>query len=56
MKTLFSDIPEAIINTNEIISKCSSYRLASEVLLPAFDIPEKFRDPLDLENNSLKLG
>ena len=56
MKILFSDIPEAIINTNEIISKCSSYSLASEVLLPAFDIPEKFKDPLDLENNSLKLG
>ena len=56
MKILFADIPEAIINTNEIISKCSSYRLASEVLLPAFEIPEKFKDPLDLKNTTLKIG
>ena len=56
MKSLFSDIPDAIINTNEIISKCSSYRLASEVLLPAFEIPDKFKDPLDIENKSLKIG
>ena len=42
-------------NTNEIISKCSSYRLASEVLLPAFEIPEKFKDPLDSKNTTLKI-
>ena len=47
MKLLFSDIPDAIINISEIISKCSHYRLASEVLLPEFEIPEEFKDPLD---------
>tara|TARA_B110000971_G_scaffold72613_1_gene74551 strand:- start:8926 stop:13371 length:4446 start_codon:yes stop_codon:yes gene_type:complete len=56
MKSLFSDIPESIINTNEIISKCESYRLASEVLLPEFEIPEEFKDPMDLQNSSLKIG
>ena len=55
MKLLFSDIPDAIINISEIISKCSHYRLASEVLLPEFEIPEEFKDPLDLENNELKI-
>ena len=56
MKLLFSDIPDAIINISEITSKCSSYRLASEVLLPEFEIPEEFKDPLDLENHELKIG
>ena len=56
MKFLFADIPDAINNISEIISKCSTYRLASEVLLPEFEIPEEFKDPLDLENNSLKIG
>lgn len=47
MKTLFMDLPEAIENTNEIVSKCEPYELAREILLPAFDIPQEFRDPLD---------
>jgi len=47
MKQLFMDIPEAIINTNEIVEKCEHYRLSRDVLLPAFDIPEEFQDELD---------
>lgn len=50
MKTLFMDLPEAIENTNEIVSKCEPYVLAREILLPAFDIPEEFTDPLDSED------
>ncbi|MCB9223538.1 MAG: DNA polymerase III subunit alpha [Crocinitomicaceae bacterium] len=50
MKKLFSDIPEAIENTNEIVAKCESYVLAREILLPAFDIPEEFQDPQDQED------
>ena len=50
MKTLFMDLPEAIENTNEIVSKCEPYGLAREILLPAFDIPEEFTDPLDKED------
>ncbi len=61
MKELFLDVPEAIENIEEIIQKCEPYGLAREVLLPAFDIPEEFQDPEDLndggkrgENNYLR--
>jgi DNA polymerase-3 subunit alpha len=42
MVSLFSDLPEAILNVQEIIEKCEPYPLAREVLLPAFDIPQEF--------------
>lgn len=42
MKILFKDIPEAISNISEIVSKVESYQLKRDVLLPAFDIPEQF--------------
>ncbi|OEK01323.1 DNA polymerase III subunit alpha [Roseivirga sp. 4D4] len=42
MKKLFSDIPEAIANTNEIVEKVEPYKLAREVLLPKYEIPEEF--------------
>mgnify|MGYP005817678211 CR=1 FL=1 len=54
MKELFADIPEAIENTIEIANKCEKYTLASEILLPAFDIPEEFRDPDDEKNGGKK--
>ncbi len=61
MKKLFSDLPDAIANTNEVIDKVETYELARDVLLPAFDIPEEFRDAEDLadggkrgENNYLR--
>ena len=47
MKELFADVPEAIINTNEIIEKIENFHLMRDVLLPAFDIPEKFIDAQD---------
>lgn len=47
MKKLFSDLPEAIENISEIVAKCEPYSLSREILLPAFDIPEEFRDPAD---------
>ncbi len=50
MKELFLDLPQAIESIDEIIDKCEHYRLAREVLLPAFEIPEEFRDPLDDED------
>lgn len=50
MKELFADLPEAIENTVEIAKKCSHYELARDVLLPAFEIPEQFQDPKDLED------
>jgi DNA polymerase III subunit alpha len=56
MKREFADIPEAIENVAEIVAKCESYVLARDVLLPAFDIPEEFRDPADLADATLKNG
>lgn len=50
MKELFLDLPEAIESIQEIIDKCEPYGLARDVLLPAFDIPEQFQDPLDNED------
>jgi DNA polymerase-3 subunit alpha len=50
MKTLFADLPEAIINIQEIVDKIEIFTLARDVLLPAFDIPEEFKDPKDEED------
>ncbi len=61
MKSLFADLPEAILSIPEIIAKCEPYTLAREVLLPAFDIPVEFTDAQDQtdggkrgENNFLR--
>ena len=50
MKTLFLDIPEAITNIQEIVDKIEIFTLARDVLLPAFNIPEEFKDVRDEEN------
>ena len=42
MKTLFQHLPEAIFNIQEIVDKVEIYQLAREVLLPKFEIPERF--------------
>ncbi len=42
MKTLFQHVPEAIFNIQEIVDKIEIYQLAREVLLPKFEIPERF--------------
>ncbi len=47
MKALFRDIPEAIINIEEVVNKIEPYQLARDVLLPAFDIPDEFKDNAD---------
>ncbi|GMQ31199.1 DNA polymerase III subunit alpha [Algoriphagus confluentis] len=47
MKKLFADLPEAIACTQEIVDKCEAYKLAREVLLPKFDIPEEFKHAED---------
>ena len=61
MKSLFSDVPEAIINIQEIVEKIEPFILARKVLLPKFDIPKEFQaaeDEVDGgnrgENNYLK--
>ena len=50
MIALFADVPQAISSIAEIIEKCEPYGLAREVLLPAFDIPSQFIDPLDAQD------
>jgi DNA polymerase III subunit alpha len=50
MKELFVDIPEAIVNTQEIVDKITPFELARDVLLPAFDIEAQFQDSKDLED------
>lgn len=42
MKDLFADVPDAILNIQEIIDKIEIYSLYRDVLLPKFDIPEEF--------------
>ena len=44
MKQLFADIPEAIANTNEVVSKVEVYELNHEPIMPIFEIPEPFED------------
>ncbi len=50
MKELFSHVPEAILNVEEVVDKIEAYDLARDVLLPKFDMPEEFHDPLDAED------
>jgi len=42
MNELFSDIPEAIENTNEIVSKIEEYELEINPVMPEFQLPEGF--------------
>jgi DNA polymerase-3 subunit alpha len=42
MLELFSDHPEAIDNTNEIVDKVETLDLSSELLLPHYNIPDQF--------------
>ena len=50
MKKIFADLPEAIVNIQEIIDKIEAYSLYRDVLLPKFDIPEEFVVPEDDED------
>lgn len=42
MKSLFSDLPEAIITISEIVDKIEEFTLGRDILLPKFAIPEEF--------------
>lgn len=50
MKKLFSSVPDAVINIQEIVDKIEIYDLSRDVLLPKFDIPEDFLVPEDNED------
>ncbi|MBX2910813.1 MAG: DNA polymerase III subunit alpha [Cyclobacteriaceae bacterium] len=42
MKSLFHDLPEAIVTINEIVNKVEAYDLRQDVLLPKYVIPPEF--------------
>ncbi len=44
MRELFSDIPEALTNTMEVVNKVEAYKLDSEPIMPDFPIPEEFEN------------
>ncbi len=47
MESLFSDLPEAIDNTNEIAGKVELLNLKKEIMLPHFALPQGFTDQFD---------
>ncbi len=49
MKALFNDLPEAILNIKEVVSKVEPFSLHRDVLLPNFGIPETFLIPDDVD-------
>ena len=51
MKTLFQDLPEAVLNIESLIEKIEPFELARDVLLPKFDIPEEFQDSSESDLN-----
>jgi len=42
MNELFTDVPEALANTQEIADKIESFNLSSAPIMPVFPIPEEF--------------
>lgn len=50
MKKVFADLPEAIVNIQEIIDKVEIFKLNRDVLLPKFEIPEQFQVQEDNED------
>ncbi len=42
MNAIFSDVPEALSNTVEILNKVETYDLESDPIMPFFPIPEEF--------------
>ncbi|MEJ0107103.1 MAG: DNA polymerase III subunit alpha [Bacteroidota bacterium] len=43
MSKVFANLPEAIDNTNEVVSKIEVLDLKRNILLPAFPVPDKFK-------------
>jgi DNA polymerase III subunit alpha len=43
MQLLFSDLPQALDNTNIIVDRIEVLNLKKDILLPAFPIPETFK-------------
>lgn len=44
MRNIFNDIPEAIDNVAELVSKIENYKLDSDPIMPDFELPAEFTD------------
>ncbi len=53
---LFKDVPEAIVNIQEVVDKIEPFELARDVLLPKFDIPQEFVEPRWMKPDGGNLG
>ncbi|NCI46261.1 DNA polymerase III subunit alpha [Sediminibacterium soli] len=51
MSRLFSDIPESLDNTNQVVDKIEILNLKKDILLPAFPIPKEFQVHADANLN-----
>lgn len=51
MYNLFSDLPEAFDNLKELIEKVEFYDITNKILLPKFDIPNKWIKKYCIKNN-----
>jgi len=47
MNALFSDVPEAIDNTNLVLDKITPPKLENDIMLPNYSLPEGFTDQND---------
>jgi DNA polymerase III subunit alpha len=54
MKKLFADLPEAIVNIQEIVDKVEPYSLYRDVLLPKYNIPQEFINPEDEKDKGVR--
>jgi len=56
MSTLFSDLPQAIDNTNEIVGKVQLLDLKRDILLPNFPVPPEFISQDDFLSHLTMIG
>lgn len=47
MRSIFSDIPEAVDNVGELVAKIEKYKLDHDPIMPDFQIPDGFSDKND---------
>jgi DNA polymerase-3 subunit alpha len=47
MEQIFSDVPEVLLNTQEIADKVEGYDINSKPIMPNFEIPETFKNSDD---------
>ena len=55
MKELFKDIPESILNIQEIVDKVEDFDLERDVVLPKFSVPKEFYDENDIKESQIEL-